>query len=115
MAACLVRDLAGCIMHHSLQKIDMAEVLEYSLTSVALSLSHVDGTMQKTHKATLMKPLESEGKATPLPSINTTMSYILSLINGCPHQLKIAREICHQLPSISLFHLRNAREIGIKP
>ena len=46
------------------------------------------------------------------------MSYILSLINGCAHQLKIAREIqeCqHQLPSISLFHLRNAREIGIKP
>ena len=60
----------------------MAEVLEYSLTTVPLSLSHVGGTMQKTHQATLMKPLESEVTATPPPSINTTIidaSFVLHL------------------------------------
>ena len=60
----------------------MAEVLKYLLTPVPLSLSHVDGTMQKIHKATLMKPLESEVTATPPPSINTTIidaSFVLHL------------------------------------
>ena len=83
VAACLVRDLFGCILYHSLQQnIDMAEVLKYSLTPVPLSLSHVDGTMQKIHRATLMKPLESEVTATPPPSINTTFidaSFVLQL------------------------------------
>ena len=83
VAACLVRDLIGCILYHSLQQnIDMAEVLKYSLTPVPLSLSHVDGTMQKIHKATLMKPLESEVTATPPPSLNTTIidaSFVLHL------------------------------------
>ena len=83
VAACLVRDLFGCILYHSLQQnIDMAEVLEYSLTTVPLSLSHVGGTMQKTHKATLIKPLDSEVTATPPPSINTTIidaSFVLHL------------------------------------
>ena len=81
MAACLVCDLFGCILYHSLQQnIDTEEVLEYSLTPVPLSLSHVDGTMQKTHKATLMKPLELKVTATLPPSINTTIivaSFIL--------------------------------------
>ena len=83
VTACLVRDLFGCIRYHSLQQnIDMAEVLEYSLTPVPLSLSHVDGTMQKTHKATLIKPLESEVTVTPPSSINTTIidaSFVLHL------------------------------------
>ena len=74
VAACLVRDLFGCILYHSLQQnIDMAEVRKYSLTPVPLSLSHADGTMQKIHKVTLMKPLESEVTATPPPSINITI------------------------------------------
>ena len=51
----------------------MAEVLKYPLTPVPLSLSHVDGTMQKTPKATLMKYLESQVTTTPPASINTTI------------------------------------------
>ena len=42
VAACLVRDLFGSILYHSLkQEIDMAEVLKYPLTPVPLSLSTV--------------------------------------------------------------------------
>ena len=60
VAACMMRDLFGCILKLSLEKkIDMAEVLKFPLTPVPLSLSHVDGTMQKTQKATLLKHLES--------------------------------------------------------
>ena len=61
VAACLVRDVFGNILYHSLQNIiDMAEVLKYPLTPVPLSLSHVDGTMQKTSKASLMQYLDSQ-------------------------------------------------------
>ena len=52
----MVRDIFGSILYLSLQKkVDMAEVLKYPLTPVPLALSHVDGTMQKTTKASLMK------------------------------------------------------------
>ena len=61
VAVSMVRDIFGSILYLSLQKkVDMAEVLKYPLTPVPLSLSHVDGTMQKTTKASLMKHLESK-------------------------------------------------------
>ena len=76
VAACLVRDLFGSILYHSLkQEIDMAEVLKYPLTPVPLSLSHVDGTMQKTPKAVLLKHLESQVTTTPQTSVNTTTQF----------------------------------------
>ena len=74
VAACLVRDLFGSILYLSLQKkIDIAEVLKYPLTPVPLSLSHVDGTMQKTPKSTLMKHLESRVKSTAPISVDVTV------------------------------------------
>jgi len=74
VAACLVRDLFGSILYHSLQQqVDMAEVLKYPLTLVPLSLSHVDGTMQKTPKAEVIKYLESQFPTTSPTSINTTI------------------------------------------
>lgn len=74
VAACLVRDLFGNILYHSLkQKIDMGEVLKHPLTPVPLSLSHVNGTMQKTSKAALMKYLESQTSTTSPNSVNATI------------------------------------------
>ena len=55
----MVRDLFGSILFLVLQrKIDMAEVLLFSLTAIPLSLSHADGTMLKTQKSKLMEKLE---------------------------------------------------------
>jgi hypothetical protein len=51
----------------------MAEVLKYPLTPVPLSLSHVDGSMQKTPKAALLKFIESQVETQPPTSINTTI------------------------------------------
>jgi hypothetical protein len=74
VAACLVRDLFGSILYHSLeQKIDMAEVLKYPLTPVPLSLSHVNGTMLKSPKVTILKHLESKVTTTPPTSVDTTI------------------------------------------
>ena len=59
MAVEMVRDLFGSILFLVLQrKIDMAEVLLFSLTAIPLSLSHADGTMLKTQKSKLMEKLE---------------------------------------------------------
>ena len=41
------------------QEVDWADILEYPLTPVSLSLSHVDRTMQKAPKAALMIYMES--------------------------------------------------------
>ena len=74
VAACTVRDLFGSSLYHLMQQeIDMAEVLKFPLTIVPLLLSHVDGTMQKTPKATLMKFLESQITTVPPISVNTTI------------------------------------------
>ena len=43
------RDLFGSILFVALQpKIDMGETLRFPLTSTALCLIHIDGSMQKT-------------------------------------------------------------------
>ena len=74
IAACLVRDIFGSILYLSVQKkIDIAKVLKYPLTPVPLSLSHVDGTMQKTPKSALMAHLEARIKSTPPTSIDVTV------------------------------------------
>ena len=40
------------------KKVDMGKVLKYPLTPVPLSICHVDGSIQKTPKAALMRYLE---------------------------------------------------------
>eukprot|EP00794_Sanderia_malayensis_P015514 gene15514-17096_t len=70
VAACLMRDLFGSILHLSLeQNIDMAEVMKYPLTPVPLSLSNVDGTMLKTPKSKLMSQLEKRVSTSPPPKV----------------------------------------------
>ena len=55
-----MRDLFVSILLLSLkQRIDMGEVLKYSLTQVPLSLANVDGSMKKTPKVKLLQELES--------------------------------------------------------
>ena len=60
VSACLIRDLFGNILNISLErKIDMEEVLSYPLTSIPLSLSHVDAKKRhKTPKSAILNHLE---------------------------------------------------------
>lgn len=54
----LHRDLFGRLLGISLQQnVDIEKVLEYPLTPVPLSLCHMDGTINKTDKSKLVKPL----------------------------------------------------------
>ena len=39
------------------QKIDMGQMLKFPLTPVPLCLAHIDGSMQKTPKSSLLKEL----------------------------------------------------------
>ena len=57
---------------------DLRHLLSYPITTVPLSLAHIDGTPLKTDKATLTKALESRQHVvfvdTNLPSIKVTIS-----------------------------------------
>ena len=58
-----MRDIFGSILCLSLErKVDMEDILKYPLTSVPLSLCHIDGTMQKTPKTKLLQELENRVK-----------------------------------------------------
>lgn len=53
-------NLMGRILILALEhKIDMLKILFYPLTAVPLSLCHIDGSMNKTDKSTLLKLLEN--------------------------------------------------------
>ena len=53
------RHLFGSILYLTLErKINIEEVLTYPLTTIPLSLCHIDGKMSKTTKSALMKELE---------------------------------------------------------
>ena len=57
------RDLFGRMLYLAAsQGMDLDNVLSYPLTIVPLSLSHVNGSMNKTDKSTLMKKLEKNAK-----------------------------------------------------
>ena len=71
VAAFMVRDIFGSVLRLFFENsINMAEVLQHPLTSVPLSLNHVDGNMLKSLKSPLMIHLESKVKSTPPTSIN---------------------------------------------
>ena len=52
------------------QKIDMAEVLKYPLTTVPLCLSHVDGSVNSTNKSNLLNYIDSQFVTVPQISDN---------------------------------------------
>ena len=52
----------------------MEQILRYPLTPVPLSMSHVDGTMQKTPKSKLIQELEK--RVASNPHINVDMTII---------------------------------------
>ena len=55
------RDLFGRLLYLSAQKkIDLSIVFKFPLTPVPLSLGHVDGSLNKTNKSTLMHKLEEK-------------------------------------------------------
>jgi hypothetical protein len=73
-AVTMMRDLFGSVLYLSLEKdIDMGLVLQYPLTPVPLSLSHIDGSMLKTPKVTLLKNLESRIVSIPPNNIDITV------------------------------------------
>lgn len=60
------RDFFGRMLGISIDyKIDLSKILSYPITSVPLSLCHLDGTICKTDKAALMKCLEKEVQHEP--------------------------------------------------
>jgi len=55
------RDLFGRMLGISMDyKVDISKILSYPITSVPLSMCHLDGTICKTDKSALMKCLEKE-------------------------------------------------------
>ena len=56
LSVSMTRNLFGSILYHALQaEIGMEQILRYPLTPVPLSISHVNGTMQKTPKSKLLQ------------------------------------------------------------
>ena len=54
------RDLFGSILFLALQwKIDMVEMLKFPLTPAPLCLPHIDGSMQRPPKSSLLNDLET--------------------------------------------------------
>lgn len=51
-------------------KVDIAKILSYPVTPVALSMCHFDGAICKTEKSALMKSLEKNIEHHPPPHIN---------------------------------------------
>ena len=89
VAACLIRDLFGSLLYHSLEnKIDIAEVLKFPLTPVPLSICHVDGSMLKSPKSSLMKCIESRVQSQPPRSVDVTIidaMFMLHLYSNLPN------------------------------
>ena len=66
-----MRDLFGRILYMPLQrKVDMAQVLKYSLTPFPLSLSYVDGTMLNTPLPGRLRYLETKRARTTQDEID---------------------------------------------
>ena len=65
-----MRDLFGSLLWLSLER---QIVLYYLVTLLPLSLSHVDGSMQKTPKSKLMKYLESLAATDPPKTVDASI------------------------------------------
>ena len=81
------RDLFGSILFFALQRnIDMGEMLKFPLTPVPICLAHIDGSMQKTPKSSLLKELETQ-------VISETSSNIDSLVIDDMFFLRLLKEL----------------------
>ena len=70
----MTSDLFGSILYHALQaEVDMEQILRYTLTTVPLSTSHVNGTMQKTPKSKLIQELEKRVASNPPTNVDVTI------------------------------------------
>ena len=66
------QDLFRSILFLPLQrKIDIGEMLKFPLTPVPLCLAHIDGSMQKTRKSSLLKELETRVISKALSNTDT--------------------------------------------
>lgn len=71
LEALMCRDIFGRMLALSLEhKIDIGQVLSYPLTPTPRALCHIDGTLHKTDKSTLLKNLEGRISHNPPPSID---------------------------------------------
>ena len=69
-----MRDLFGSLLELTIEKrIDIREVLAYSLTPLPLSLCHVDGSLLRSPKAALLHHLESKIVSSPPSSVDVTI------------------------------------------
>ena len=67
-------DLFGSILYHALQaEVDTKQMLRYLLIPVPLSISHVNGTMQKTPKSKLLQELEKRVASNPPSNVDVTI------------------------------------------
>ena len=67
-------DLFGSILYHALQaEVDTKQMLRYLLIPVPLSISHVNGTMQKTPKSKLLQELEKRVASNPPTNVDVTI------------------------------------------
>ena len=70
----MTRNLFGSILYHALPaEVDMEQILRYPLTPVPFSISHVNGTMQKTPKSKLLQELEKRVASNPPTNVDVTI------------------------------------------
>ena len=103
------RDLFGRLLYIStLEKIDLEKVFQFPLTPVPLSLSHLDGSINKTDKAKLLHKLEKKTQS-DVPNqadvvIVDAMFFLHTLV--CPPSTygqlseEILRRLCAMAPII---------------
>ena len=76
----MIRYFFGSILNISLErKIDIGELLSYPLTSIPLSLSHVDRSIHKTPKSVILNYLESKIISTEPKRVDVTTVNALHL------------------------------------
>ena len=70
----MTHDLFGSILYHAWQaEVDTEQILRYPLIPVPLSISQVNGTMQKTPKSKLLQELEKRVASNPPTNVLVTI------------------------------------------
>ena len=101
------RNLFGCLLCLSTEhQIDLEKVFTYPMTPVPLSLTHLDGSMNKTDKAKLLHKIEHLiGNDNPPAALDVTVVDVMFLshtLNNLPNTYgEIAEVILFKLCSMS--------------